>query len=235
LRALFLLLLLANVLYLAWSHWVAPPAPIPGHATPSAVGKQAIRLLREAPLGQELSTEDPAAAAPAGEPPSLACVSVGPYADEPAAAQAAETLARLGYASRLRQDRGEIRVGYWVRVENLATAEDTSNALAFLRFNGITDAYVVTEDGASVISLGIFGGAAGAEEASRTARRGGLEVRTVERTREADVFWLDVDRQANGGLPAAEDLPASAEGAPAIELRPCPQSAPGVAPSASVP
>jgi hypothetical protein len=230
LRALFLLLLLANVLYLAWSHWIAPPASAPGHATPSAAGKQAIRLLREAPLGQELSSRDPAPAVAAGEPASLACVSVGPYTAEPDAAQAAETLARLGYASRLRQDRGEIRVGYWVRVENLATAEDTSNALAFLRFNGITDAYVVTEEGASVISLGIFGGTAGAEEASRTARRGGLEVRTVERTREADVYWLDVDRQANGGLPAAEDLPAATEGAPAIELRPCPQSSSGGTP-----
>lgn len=234
-RALFLLLLLANVLYLAWSHWVAPPAPVPGHATPVAGGKQAIRLLREAPLGQELSSEGTAPAAPAGQPPLLACVSVGPYADEPAAAQAAETLARLGYASRLRQDRGEVRVGYWVRVENLATAEDTSNALAFLRFNGITDAYVVTEEGASVISLGIFGGAAGAEEASRTARRGGLEVRTVERTREADVYWLDVDRQANGGLPSLEDLPAAAEGATGLELRPCPQSTFGESASALTP
>ena len=54
-RALFLLLLLANLLLVARIRWVAPPATTIGRATPVATDPQAIRLLREAPLARELA------------------------------------------------------------------------------------------------------------------------------------------------------------------------------------
>lgn len=224
-RAFFLLLLLANLLFVAWTRWIAPAPAAAGHATPVAADPQAIRLLREAPLGRELASES-AGGATAVE---LVCVSAGPYVDRAQAGQAAARLARLGFESRLREARDEIRVGQWVRLENLATPEDAANAVAVLRAAGIADAYAFEEAGAgTVVSLGVFSDAARADQALAVARAAGFEPRVVERSRPADVLWLDIDRRANAGLPSLEDLRGDGvDGAP-LELRPCPQSATAV-------
>ncbi len=213
-RALFLLLLLANLLFAAWVHWVAPPrVTTAGRATPSATEANEIRLLREAQVSDG-SADD-----------ALACVSAGPYLEQQLAAQAEARLQRLGFAVRLRESRENVRVGDWVRVEDLATPEDAANALAQLQAAGIPDAYVLTDEApATVISLGVFTDAARAEQVSIIARMAGFEPRTIERLREADVFWLDIDRQASAGLPSLEQLggddPAQL---PAVELRRCPE------------
>jgi hypothetical protein len=226
LRALFLLLLLANLLFVAWIRWVAPPATSIGRATPVAADPQAIRLLREAPLARELASGEAATAAASDA--SLVCVSAGPYVERPLAEQAAERLARLGFAARIRAAREEIRVGQWVRLENLATPEDAANALGVLKSAGIADAYVIAEEGAgTIISLGVFADEARADQVITIARKSGFEPQVVERLRPADVFWLDIDRRANAGLPALEDLQGSGpDGSPPLELRPCPQSEP---------
>jgi hypothetical protein len=228
-RALVLLLLLANLLFAAWVHWVAPPrASATGRPTPSATDPGAIRLLREA--------EVPAVAAAAeGEgdtalnlsDAALACVSVGPYLERPVAEQAEARLVRLGFAVRLRESREPVRVGDWVRVEDLATPEDAANALAQLKAAGIGDAYVLAEEApGTVISLGVFTEPERAEQARTIAKMAGFEPRTVERTREADVLWLDIDRQASAGLPSVEQLGADSEGRlPGIGLRRCPVAA----------
>jgi hypothetical protein len=228
LRALFLLLLLANLLFVAWTRWVAPPATTIGRATPVSANPQAIRLLREAPLARELASDG---TTPAADNLPLVCVSAGPYVDRPSAEKAAARLSRLGFASRIRPAREEIRVGQWVRLENLATPEDAANALGVVRSAGIADAYVIAEEGAgTIISLGVFADEARARQAVTIARMSGFEPQVVERLRPADVFWLDTDRLANAGLPALEDLqgPGPA-GSPPLELRPCPQSEPATA------
>jgi hypothetical protein len=222
------MLLLANLLFAAWAYWVAPSrAPAAGRATPSASDPGAIRLLREAPV--------PAAAAASGGEPTLdlsdaalGCVTAGPYLERPAAQQAEARLVRLGFAVRLRESRENVRVGDWVRIEDLATPEDAANALAQLQSAGVADAYVLTEDTpGTVISLGVFTDAERAEQARVIARMAGFEPRTVERAREADVFWLDIDRQASAGLPSLEQLDADATGqVPAIGLRRCPAPGP---------
>ena len=55
-RTLVLLLLLANLLFAAWVHWVAPSRAPAGRATPSASDSGAIRLLREARPGEAPGT-----------------------------------------------------------------------------------------------------------------------------------------------------------------------------------
>ena len=52
--------------------------------------------------------------------------------------------------------------------------------------------------------------------------RAGFTPQTTERMRTLDVFWLDVDRRANGDIPELEDGCAPAEGALPLELRVCP-------------
>ena len=228
-RALFLLLLLANLLFAAWVHWVAPPrVTTVGRATPSATEANEIRLLREAQVSDGSGNAAGNAAGSADldlADDALACVSAGPYLEQQLAAQAEARLQRLGFAVRLRESRENVRVGDWVRVEDLATPEDAANALAQLQAAGIPDAYVLTDEApATVISLGVFTDTARAEQVSIIARMAGFEPRTIERLREADVFWLDIDRQASAGLPSLEQLggddPAQL---PAVELRRCPE------------
>jgi hypothetical protein len=60
--------------------------------------------------------------------------------------------------TRLREARETVRVGDWVRIEELATPEDAANALAQLQAAGATDAAVLgADEGAgNVVSLGVF-------------------------------------------------------------------------------
>lgn len=225
-RALVLSLLLANLLFAAWANWVAPSrATAAGRPTPSATDPGAIRLLREAEVPSAATADEGDAALNLSDA-ALACVSVGPYLERPVAEQAEARLARLGFAVRLRESREPVRVGDWVRVEELATPEDAANALAQLKAAGIADAYVLTEDApGTVISLGVFTEHARAEQARTIAKMAGFEPRTVERTRDADVLWLDIDRQASAGLPSLEQLGADSMGRlPGIGLRRCPSA-----------
>jgi hypothetical protein len=228
-RTLFLLLLLANLLFAAWARWVAPAPAAVGYATPSAAGSAGIRLLREMPASE---ATQPADAGPLGlDDGSLTCVSAGPFLARPDAERIAERLGRLGFTVRLRDAREDVRVGHWVRLEGLATPEDAENARAALQAAGLADAFVLTEEGGGpVVSLGVHADAARAEATAAVARAAGFEPRTIDRVRTEDVHWLDVDRQSNGGLPAVEELQsAEGEGQPSLGLRPCPAAEPAAA------
>ena len=198
-RALFLLLLLANLLFLAWSQWIAPAPPPPGHATPVADSAAEIRLLREAPLGKELVSDEVPVGSAGHSGVPLACVSAGPFLDRAAAEQGAARLEGRGFTSRVRESREEVRVGLWVRVEGFATPADAANALAALRWAGIEDAYVINEDtGGTTISLGIFGGQAGAAEATKIAKDAGFDGFELELAEEHE--------RIAGGLARAQAL-----------------------------
>ena len=226
-RTLFLLLLLANLLFAAWAYWVAPAPTASGRATPSATDAASIKLLSEVPTVDAQPTAD--ADRLTLDDASLACVSAGPYLARPDAEQAAARLERLGFTVRLRDASDDVPAGQWVRLEGLATMEDAENARAALQAAGLSDAYVINEEGAGpVVSLGVHTDPARAEATVAVARVAGFEARTVERLRTESVTWLDVDRQSNGGLPAIEDLAVSVDGRSTTpELRPCPATSPG--------
>jgi hypothetical protein len=233
---LFLLLLLANILFLAWTQWVAPAPAVAGRPTPSSANTHSIRLLREAPLAKELSSAVQGSGLSDVTGDTVTCVSGGPFLQKIAAERAAGRLEKLGFTSRLRPSRDEVQVGQWVRVENLATPEDAANALAALRAAGIADAYLLTDEPpGNVVSLGVFGEAAKAAEAAAIARKAGFTPKTEDRFRKEDVFWLDVDRQANGGLPGLEVFQGEGRPPARLELKPCPASAETVTPVAKEP
>ncbi len=223
-RALFLLLLLANLLFLAWATWISPPAPLAGQATPSAPDRKAIRLLREAREAEPAAGAAPATVEAAPDLQAAACVSLGPFLTPAQAEAAGARLTRLGFTYRTRAATDEVRVGLWVRVADLATPEDAATALAALRTAGLADAEAVSDETAgNLISLGVFAEPGRAAAVAERARQAGYATETSDRTRAADVSWLDVDRQANGGLPAldATGIEAGA-GEPPLELRVCP-------------
>lgn len=221
-RVLFLLLLLANLLFLAWTRWVVPPTPAVPQAPASNSDLQPIRLQSEAsaePVAGRL------AKARDSNPSLLAasCVSVGPFIDPAHADAATAQLGRLGFTSRRRVSLDEVRVGYWVRVPGLATPEDATNALVMLQAGGLGDAYVVTEgEPGNTVSIGVYADPRRAAEVAATAEEAGFTAETSDRLRTLEVLWLDIDRQANGGLPALESLDAPPEGGLPYDMRACP-------------
>jgi hypothetical protein len=221
-RALFLVLLLANILFLAWTRWIAPAPDAGGHATPSSPDSSAIRLLREEPpqpqpsgVAQGTGPVDPGVVAN--------CISGGPYLDKAGAERAAARLDGLGFRSRLRASHDEVWVGQWVRIEDLATAEDAENALAAVKAAGIADAYLLADEPpGNVVSLGIFSDAGRAAQVIAKATQAGFTPMVEDNYRTEDVFWLDVDRDENAGLPGLEMFRIQDGGGTRIELRACP-------------
>ena len=220
-RASFLILLLGNILFLAWSLWVAAPASSDLAPAPPA-NPSSMQLARDAAPG----AADSAAAGGPGRAARVAIapsVSLGPFADDESLAAASQRLEGLGYASRRRTAAEDVAVGQWVSVADLATPEDAANALNALRRAGLADAYVVSDSapGTTTISVGLFKDPMGAAEAADSVRRAGLQPHVTERRRTAAVTWLDVDRQANQGLPDIADVRGEQESS-AVEMRACP-------------
>lgn len=226
-RTLFLLLLLANLLFAAWVHWVAPAPSAPGYPTPSATGPGSVQLLREVPTTEAQSSSGGGRLALDGA--DLSCLSAGPFLARADAEQAAARLESLGFSVRLRDAQEEVRVGQWVRLEGLATPEDAENARAAVQAAGLTDAVVVVEEGIGpVVSLGVHADPSRAEATAAVARLAGFEPRTVDRLRAETVTWLDIDRESTSGLPALDEIEASVGGRPlALEFRPCPVAGAG--------
>jgi len=231
-RILFFLLLLANLVYLAWATWVAPGPSHSGFPVAASLDGGGLRLVSEAPGAvQQALAAASAAAEAAARLQSADCVSIGPFVDSAEAGRAVARLDALGFQSRQRSSIDEAWVGHWVSVPDLATAEDAQNALAALRGQGLAEAVVFGESApANVISLGVFTERARADEAVQAAGRAGYTAVVGDRYRTGAVTWIDVDRQANGGLPRLEDL----QPGPAVrlDLRVCPAPAATPAPAA---
>ena len=221
-RALFLLLLLANVLFFGWSRWVAPSQAGALSSTGAQPRLRSIRLVTEQPA----SGTEPAPADRPALTDALAmsdCMSAGPFLDAGRAQAAAARLRDQGFTLDLRESRDEVWVGQWVRLDQLPNADSAAAALAGLRAAGLTDAYLLTEETpGTVISLGVFADTRRAQDITGLARDAGYEATVGDRYRTADVTWLDIDRRSNAGLPALEPLQASAGAAARLELRPCP-------------
>jgi hypothetical protein len=152
-------------------------------------------------------------------------VSLGPFQEQAQVDAASSALQRLGFSARLRSATDEVRVGYWVRVPDLATAADATNALATLQAAGLAEAYVITDEGpGNTVSIGVFSDPTRAAQVADTVTRAGFTPQTSDRLRTMDVFWLDVDRQANGGIPELEDVGPTPAGGLPLELRVCPSA-----------
>jgi hypothetical protein len=221
-RALLLLLLLANVLFFGWSRWVAPSQARSLSSTTPQPRLRSIRLVTEQPAsGAQPTPADRRVLTDAVVRSD--CMSAGPFLEPGRGQAAAARLRDQGFTLELRESRDEVWVGQWVRLDQLPNADAAAAALAGLRAAGLTDAYLLTEEApGTVISLGVFADAQRAQDTAGLARDAGYEVTVGDRYRTADVTWLDIDRRSNAGLPALEPLQSSAGVAARLELRPCP-------------
>ena len=161
-RALFLFLVLANLVFYAYAH-VARGSGAPGGVAQLEVSPEKIKVLGaaaqsasdrpRAPVdkGAKAGSGEVAAAGPA------ACIEWGVFAG-PDVARADTAVARL----ELPQDRIERTVtdagGYWVYIPPLKSKSETDRKVGELKALGVGDFVIVQESGQwrNAISLGIF-------------------------------------------------------------------------------
>lgn len=169
-RAIFLLLVLANLVFFTWAYITREGA---GGGNPNArleIAPESIKLLKAA--GQVVSdrpdkTYKSKAAAPARAVPPVpgkaaasapaACMEWGIFAG-PAVAKAEAALARLEIAPERIERAVADAGGYWVYMPPLKTRAEADRKLAELKDLGVTEFFVVQEPAKwrLAISLGIF-------------------------------------------------------------------------------
>ncbi len=208
-KNLLLLLLLANILYFIWG-MVAPESPEPG-----------VVVVNESDLGPPLAVamdrEAEAAASVgavlgSGEPSVLeavvgrSCVTVGPFKAAAIADVALTQYAGEGMRTSLRSEHGEIFIGHWVMIRGLEDRATGNETLETLRDGGLSDAYLVpTEEDGVNISLGLFGDLERAERVELQAKSLGLPADITPRTREGDIFYVDIGLPPGKGAGAIVD------------------------------
>ena len=195
-RAIALLLIIANLLYFGWATLIDAPPELPLSDSSSNADVPKLVLASERPVPPETKTTQlpskPAAEVAQSSPQK--CVSVGPFQDLPSAVEASATLKGAGYDSRQRLAQGELWVGHWVSIGGFATHEQAERAVETLKEKGVADAYILPGvDPANVISLGIFKENDRAQRRLNEAKNLGFNAQVADRTRAGSVYWIDVD------------------------------------------
>jgi hypothetical protein len=232
-RNAILILLLVNLVFMAWTHWIDVPAePVVSQADahlPRLVLASEAPPGRLAPKGAVTAatpvTQPPAAtpvseasAAAAAPPAGHRCVSVGPFNDLAQETRAAGLLQQRGLTPQARTEPGEVRDGFWVYVAGIKSAADEAQVLRTLQEAGINDAHAIapTADGRRV-SVGLFIERPGAERRARAVEHLGFAPDIVDRHKPGSVYWVDLDLGSSDaavpteGLVPATEIPVKAE------------------------
>jgi hypothetical protein len=184
-RALFLLLLLANLAFYAWSRYGAPadaadPGPLSRQIEPDKL--------------KVIAPHELAPVSTAKRQPLTTCLEWGSFtvADVPRAEKALEPLA-LG--ARLAQRRTEELAGWWVFIPAQPNRQGALKKAAELKDLGVEDYFIVQDEGEHrwALSLGVFRSEEAAQ--ARLAALRGRGVRSAQvgpRETVVPKVWLQV-------------------------------------------
>jgi hypothetical protein len=218
-RALFLLLLAANIGLFAWSqYWAAPESATDREPLRRQVSPEKIRVLTGKDLAGLPAAPKPRAIVDGGP---KACLEWGGFAiaEAPRAEQA---LAPLALGERLTQSRREETAGWWVFFPPQGSRAGAQKKVAELKGLGIDEYFVVQEEGKMqwAVSLGVFSSEDAARSRLETLRAKGVRTaQTGERETRVTKVWFQV-RVPDAVLQAKlRDLAQAFTG---TELRDCP-------------
>jgi len=256
-RALFLILLSANLLFLAWARWIDGPRD--AGAQDSLAGLPRLQLVTQSPMGRKptsavsipwpppdlampsratLATQSPATSALAvAEKTSFrsvgsaqTCTSVGPFNDIASAARAAGTLTQRGYHLQQRAEEGETIEGYWVFVGGMLSDDEITRVVGRLDRSGFTDAHIMKNYSTNRrVSVGMFSTREGAEKRATAIRNLGLEPEIGERKFPGTIYWVDV--VTTGGQKLPPEYSFADIGHAKVAMQACPAERPTQAPS----
>ena len=229
-RALFLLLLLANVGFFAWSRYVSPPDAA---ADPLPLTRQIEPEKMKVVTSSEIPAPAPAAApTPAPRTPTataapaaavaLKCMEWGSFtlADAPRAEKALEPLA-LG--PRLEHRRTEETAGWWVFIPPQSSRAAAVRKAAELKSLSIDEYFIVQEAGPYrwAVSLGVFRNEDAAQARLAALRAQGVRsAQAAPREMVVPKVWLQVK---NVDAPLQARLKDAARAIEGSELRECAQ------------
>ncbi len=187
-RNLFLLLVLANLGFAAWYLWIVEPVTDVGATQVSDV--PSISLVSEL---EESASEPTLAAAPVV--PVARCVGVGPFSEFGRFVQALARLRSAGYTPTQRSEDGDVWLGHWVYLGDIATQGQAGGVIRTLAEHGIVDtAFDPAGAWGDVLSLGVFRELSRAEAVSDRVQALGLgfEPAITDRTRPGTLYWADL-------------------------------------------
>jgi hypothetical protein len=199
-RNLFLALLLANILLVAWQFWSTPPA-----VDPFALhGEKAVRDLRLYPAA---AGARPAAPRPGAPAPGMGqilrgagCFRIGPFPETAGAEAVRKSLGPAGVEGRVSTDEGQVWVGHWVQLEKLGDRAVAEGAVARLGAAGVPEAYVVEASPPFSVSLGVFRERDRADKVAGIARGLGYTPVVTDRFRSGTQFWVGIALAAGQSL-----------------------------------
>jgi len=243
-KALALGLLLANVLYLAWSQWLdtddaagsssAPPADVPKLVLASEAQGSTPSPSSDAPSPAPQTPDSEAVATAAlpreesAAPVELLtsvqrCVSIGPFRELAEASQGSTALRSAGHDPRTRVAEGDVWAGLWVYLQALPSRSEAQRAVTLLKERGVQDAYIMPSAERAVdISLGIFSEPSRAQRRAEEVRALGFTPTVADRTRKGTVYWVDVDLKATDSLIDPSTLPGEQGKITRLEVKACP-------------
>jgi hypothetical protein len=200
-RALALLLIVANLGYWGWALLIdAPVEPVKIETAPDASPRLVLaseRVPEPAQPAKKPTVRVPAKPSESVEATNISaqkCVSVGPFQDLPTVVQASAVIKGAGFDSRQRLEQGELWVGHWVSISGFADHDSAQSAIDKLKSKGVNDAYILPgSDPSNVISLGVFKDHERAQRRLNEAKSLGLDATIADRTRSGSVYWVDVD------------------------------------------
>jgi len=213
LKNLLLLLLLANILYFLWGKFANDST------------ENGVVLIEESAVGPPIDVvkpgtvvdEQPANAENEDAPPTgrvgelsalvgRSCVTVGPFESTTEADAALAASRGDGLEASMRTTEGQLFVGHWVQIKDVADRNAADTMLATLSAGGLSDAYLVeTDDEGLKISLGLFGEMTRAERVELQARSLDLPADITPRLRDATVFYIDIGLPPGRGAGAFID------------------------------
>jgi hypothetical protein len=220
-RNVFLTLILANLLILAWQIWVDPSPPAPavngqsalvlfGSETDEAAGGSVASQSGSPMPGLRVG-----AAAPSGN-----CLGIGPMASLAASQQAGQQLAGRGIdATPIARDT-QVWIGHWVHIAGFASGPDAEAARQRLVAGGLADAYLMQDGTQPILSLGVFRDRARADRVASVARGLGFQVGMRDRYRPTVEQWLLIYPRPNQTL-GPSDLSLAGDRIMRIEGIPC--------------
>jgi len=181
-RTVILLLVVANLVFFGWAHWIDVPAQAkaPGSAPVAVVGTAS---------------------------GATRCKSLGPFMSADAATHAAAALLARGIATQTRQASRMVPDGFLVYVGGFTNSTDEQKALQRLGRAGISDAIGVSEPGQeSRIIVGVMATEELANERVELVQKSGFKALTEARQRQESDSWVDAKFGPQVPLPSVADL-----------------------------
>jgi cell division septation protein DedD len=227
LRALIVMLVLANLGFAAWALLIDRPVEVAAARDISHLPTLVLvdDAAPAAPAASSAANDVAAAPTVAAPTTPVHCVTVGPFADIAAAAAASALLQSRGFTPTQRDEAGPDLIAYSVYLDDVQSEAAATRVLQKLHSNGIADARVMpiaTAAQALRVSVGLFNERKGAERRLKQVKNLGLSAAIAEQHQPQATYWVNINLSSPGQSVSTEGLLPPAATDAHLEISDCP-------------